>query len=481
MKQSVQTKVITVILLLGFLLVGTLTAVSNVFFSRMVEDQVLPLSKGSVRTLALNLQLHSYTYLSMMNSLSGDYEIAELASQTYTDDDQKRQGVLNLSRLVSDTNYWERASWPAHMVLLCQDGTVLTSFNYSHGDFLENVSQSIRRDVYYPRLMNASIKQTWMGVRESPFSSHSREQMMIAQNVVQDRKTVGILVCMVDAAYYAALMRQGRISELSDVYLLSKNGDIIAADHTGGRGLERLQEAQHDPREERVDLEGGQYLCLRENLDFPDFEQQWELVLLHPMQDLMKELDSMQTTLVVVGGILILVLLCVIVYINRTVLRPVVYYRRQIAQIGTDNFDVDIHVVGEDEVQELGEGLKTMVGRIQTGMVKLKDRENALRKLEIQSLTAQINPHFIRNTLNSIRVMAEMSGTPVLAEAIRTFTKLIDYIFHGDRQSSVAGELAYLQDYMDMQNLRWQHKFFYRAQVEQKLQSHHFHLQASAV
>ena len=63
MKQSVQTKVIAVILLLGILLIGTLSVVSNIFFSRVMEDQVMPLSKGSVRTLALNLQLHSYTYL----------------------------------------------------------------------------------------------------------------------------------------------------------------------------------------------------------------------------------------------------------------------------------------------------------------------------------------------------------------------------------------------------------------------------------
>lgn len=469
MKQSVQTKVIAVILLLGILLIGTLTVVSNVFFSRVMEDQVMPLSKGSVSTLALNLQLHSYTYLSMMNSLSGDYEVAELAAQRYTDEDQKRQGMRTLERLLSDTNYWERASWPAHMVLLCQDGTVLTNLNYSHGDFLENVSKSVREDVYYNRFMNASVKLTWMGVRESPLSSHSREQMMIAQNVVQDRKTVGILLCMVDAAYYAALMSHGRISELSEVYLVNKNADIITAGGAGRRTLEQLREVERNVSGDRVELEDGQYVCLREIMDFPDFEQRWELVLLHPVQDLMKELESMQTTLVVVGGILILALLGVIVYINRTVLRPIVYYRRKINEIGTDNFNVEINLVGQDEVLELGDGLKTMVGRIQTGMVKLKDRENALRKLEIQTLTAQINPHFIRNTLNSIRVMAEMSGTPVLAEAIRTFTKLIDYIFHGDRQSTVAGELAYLQDYMNIQNLRWQHKFFYRAQVEEAL------------
>lgn len=469
MKQSVQTKVIAVILLLGIFLIGALTAVSNIFFSQVVEDQVMPLSRGSVSTLSLNLQLHTYTYLSMMNNLSGNPEVAQLADWKYESKEQKDQNMHALRQLLSDTRYWERAAWPAQMVLLCRDGTLLTDQRYSYEGFLEEVRKSIREDVYYLRLVNASTTVTWMGVRDNPFVSHSRPQMVIAQNVVKDRKTVGILLCLVDAAYYSALMSHGRISEVSDVYLVSQNGAVITAGGTGQRTPEQLQALERSAVGERVTLEEEEYVCLRQVIDFPDFEQQWELVLLHPEKDLMKQLDSMQTTVVVIGGVLILVLMGVIVYINRTVLRPVVYYRRKIAQIGTDNFNVQINVVGRDEVQELGEGLKTMVGRIQTGMEKLQDRENALRKLEIQTLTAQINPHFIRNTLNSIRVMAEMSGTPVLAEAIRTFTKLIDYIFHGDRQSTVAGELAYLQDYMDMQNLRWQHKFFYRAQVEPAL------------
>lgn len=469
MKQSVQTKVIAAILLLGILLIGILTVISNVFFSRVMEDQVMPLSRGTVRTLALNVQLHSYTYLSVTRNLTLSPEVMDLADFTYTREAQKQQGTKRLGQLLYNTNYWERAAWPARVLLLCRDGTILTDQNYSHGDFMRDARDSIQQEPFYRRLVNTTTTITWMGVRDNPLSSYGRPQMIFAQNVVRNRRTVGVVLCMVDTVYYASLMSHGQISELSDIYLVSKQGDIITGNGTGLRTIDQLKEVERNATGEQVLLDGENYLCLREIIDFPDFSQQWELVLLHPEQDLKKELDSMQTTLVVVGGILILALLGVIVYINRTVLKPVVYYRKKINEIRTDHFNVQINVVGQDEVRDLGEGLNTMVDRIQTGMVLLKDREDALRKLEIQTLTAQINPHFIRNTLNTIRVMAEMSGTPVLAEAIRTFTNLIDYIFHGNRQSTVEGELKYLQEYMDMQNLRWQHKFFYRAQVSPAL------------
>ena len=434
-----------------------------------MEDQVMPLSRGTVRTLALNVQLHSYTYLSVTRNLTLSPEVMDLADFTYTREAQKQQGTNRLGQLLYNTNYWERAAWPARVLLLCRDGTILTDQNYSHGDFMRDARDSIQQEPFYRRLVNTTTTITWMGVRDNPLSSYGRPQMIFAQNVVRNRRTVGVVLCMVDAAYYASLMSHGQISELSDIYLVSKQGDIITGNGTGLRTIDQLKEVERNATGEQVLLDGENYLCLREIIDFPDFSQQWELVLLHPEQDLKKELDSMQTTLVVVGGILILALLGVIVYINRTVLKPVVYYRKKINEIRTDHFNVQINVVGQDEVRDLGEGLNTMVDRIQTGMVLLKDREDALRKLEIQTLTAQINPHFIRNTLNTIRVMAEMSGTPVLAEAIRTFTNLIDYIFHGNRQSTVEGELKYLQEYMDMQNLRWQHKFFYRAQVSPAL------------
>ena len=148
MKQSIQTKVIAAILLLGILLIGILTVVSNVFFSRVTEDQIMPLSRGSVRTLALNVQLHSYTYLSVANSLSSDPIIASLADREFTTTEEKEQAVYALNQLLSDTNYWERVAWPAQALLLCQDGTVLTNRSFSYGTFLDDVRQSIISDVY---------------------------------------------------------------------------------------------------------------------------------------------------------------------------------------------------------------------------------------------------------------------------------------------------------------------------------------------
>ena len=65
--------------------------------------------------------------------------------------------------------------------------------------------------------------------------------------------------------------------------------------------------------------------------------------------------------------------------------------------------------------------------------------------------------------------MAEMSDAPVLAESIRSFTKLIDYIFHGNLESTVEAELSCLQDYVDLQNLRYQHKFYYTTDVDPEL------------
>jgi len=466
---SIQKKVIAMIMILGIVLVGTLGILTNTFFKRVVENQVLPISESTLNTLSLNVRMQAYAYLSLLNECASSAEIVDLCVQEYTTDEMKKTASFNISENLFKTNYHERIAWPFELILLCQDDTVLTRYNYSYNGFMDDVRESIREDVYYETLRNSSSSMTWIGVRDNLLYTRSSQQLFLAQNIVRNRETVGILIFCVDASYFTAILENGRISELSDVFLLKQTGEVIAGSADSGWEPESLHGMLSKSDDSYVDLDGEQYVLLNQSISFPDINETWELILLHPMEDLMYELHRLRIMMVAVGIALVAALLGVIVYINAAVLRPVVYYGRKVGEIGTDNYDVDIQAVGQNEALDLGNGLKTMVQRIQRGIVALKDQEKTLRKLEIQTLTAQINPHFIRNTLNSIRVMAEMSSAPVLAESIRTFTNLIDYIFHGNRESTVGAELSYLVDYVELQNLRWQHKFYFEVNVADEL------------
>lgn len=470
---SIQIKVIAMILALGIILIMTLSMLTGVFFRQVVENQVIPISEKSVKNLALNLNMQTYNYLSTLKQVTSSATVVNMAKRSYGTEGAKMQAISELSSLIAQTNIYERIIWPFSCLVLTRDGTLLTSEGgYSHNDNrIQQAAQIIMEEEFYAQMMKRTSENLWIGIRENLIFSRSGLQLYAVRNIVEDRKTIGVVIFCVDLIYLNSLLRTGTVTEHSNAVLFRENGELIVDSiqkdwQTEGL-LNEIQKFSSD--DTYVELDGEEYVLITEKISVLDSDEVWTLSVLTPVDELMQELRNVQTLAYVIGGVIILAILAIVTYINRAILRPIVYYGGKVNKIGTDNFNVAIEVVGRNEMEALGSSLKTMVNRIQKGIEELKQREDALRRLEIQTLSAQINPHFIRNTLNSMRAMAEMSNAPVLAESIRSFTKLIDYIFHGNLESTVGAELTCSQDYMYLQNLRYQHKFYFRVDVDERL------------
>lgn len=113
-------------------------------------------------------------------------------------------------------------------------------------------------------------------------------------------------------------------------------------------------------------------------------------------------------------------------------------------------------VRGTREVQNLSDSFGHMVGRIQRLMTTVREEEIVLRKTELKALQAQINPHFLYNTLESIRGEALLSGMDTIAdmtEALATFFRYT--ISKVENLVSVEEELQNCETYFHIQRYRF--------------------------
>lgn len=142
------------------------------------------------------------------------------------------------------------------------------------------------------------------------------------------------------------------------------------------------------------------------------------------------------------------------------------------------NYDIIDNFQGDDELSVTFEDLKGLIVNIkeqQTLMyeAQIKEQEltNKQQQMEFKLLSSQINPHFIYNTLETIRMMAIDKDNAEIAQAVKYFAQTMRYVLEntGTTHTTLSKELEYIQSYLAIQKLRFFDKIDYSINVSKDI------------
>jgi len=113
-------------------------------------------------------------------------------------------------------------------------------------------------------------------------------------------------------------------------------------------------------------------------------------------------------------------------------------------------------VKSSDEVGQLGNSLNKMISEMQKLIDQLIREEHEKKEVELEALHAQINPHFLYNTLNTIKWMAKIQGNNSVSKAITALVKLLRISTNlGRDMILLEEEIDYVMNYIVIQKLRF--------------------------
>lgn len=155
--------------------------------------------------------------------------------------------------------------------------------------------------------------------------------------------------------------------------------------------------------------------------------------------------------------------------ISRMLSRPLQQLESAMEQFEQDADGFNFQpVAGTREVQELSDSFGHMVRRIQRLMTTVREEENELRKTELKALQAQINPHFLYNTLDSIAWMCERGKNADAVKMVHALAKLFRIsISRGHELIPIEKELQHAESYLLIQKFRYKNQFTYHFTVDE--------------
>lgn len=183
-------------------------------------------------------------------------------------------------------------------------------------------------------------------------------------------------------------------------------------------------------------------------------DQQWTIVTAVKKSDYNREISKWAEQFVFLGIISLIVSFIFALVIWRTLYRPINVFSKEIQLVSENQFHSLTQHTHNKEFDELLSNFNNMRDKILTLIKDVEEKERFKRHLEVEKLLYQINPHFLYNTLESVKWLAIMNNQTDIEKLISSMSRLLQYnLGKNGRIVSVRDELEALQDYITIQKM----------------------------
>lgn len=478
LKKSLRNQAFLVLVLFSVIPLLILGITTNLVTTRIIEDRTNYMANQTIDKLSISISKDFQGFLDLIFYYSRDYRIGKLLKPDFKNDEDKQEayyairGEINQSELVSRLNY------PFHYIILTRDGTVFTNFTYSSDSIYKNLRNEIVSENWFKLLSDSFSTQVLIFNHSNFMYPKNGEQIYLACNIVYDMDNVGILIIGMDRYYSSKLLENAKMSRRSSLFIIGQDEKCLVEAEDNYYPFSSLPKnfihevLGKDGTKPVIQVLGKQQMVINHNLFFKGIEKTWRVVMITPVEDIHQEINKINYITLILILLSLAAIFLLIILINKQIISPVIRLNQLIKQVQDGNLNINLEDKRQDEIGQLTNGFSRMVSDLKNYIQNIQEKEKSKRYLEIRMLQSQINPHFVRNTLNTIRWMAEMKKAAGISNAIISFSKLLDYNFRDmDMMVTVQQEIEYLEGYIYLQRLRYQNKFASSIKIEEEIKN----------
>lgn len=200
----------------------------------------------------------------------------------------------------------------------------------------------------------------------------------------------------------------------------------------------------------------------------------FRIISVFTVSDILQDANAIiRLATLVIGGCLIIAI--VLVYISASfIARRLLRLSKHMSRVGTVSWDTYLDLDGKDEIGQLSRQFNDLVHRISELMFEVEEsnqqKQLLLQKqndIKFKMLASQVNPHFLFNTLESIRMEAHLRGEEGLAQAVWQLSMLLrNSLEVGSRQIPLSDELNMVRCYLELQKFRYEDRLQYSMEID---------------
>ena len=209
---------------------------------------------------------------------------------------------------------------------------------------------------------------------------------------------------------------------------------------------------------------------------YTDSSTGWIFVNAYDREKVLKDVIHTQHLILTISYILLLLVFLIIIYTTKHFGHSVQNILDGMKTVQDGNLEEIIPVRSRDEFGSIAENFNLMTKRVKELLSEITSAKDRQRKAELKALEAQINPHFLYNTLDSINWMAIENGENDISKALSNLGLILRHtVSKVDALVTVAVERDFLIRYLELQSLRYEEAFSYEINVAPETEKLYVH------
>lgn len=200
------------------------------------------------------------------------------------------------------------------------------------------------------------------------------------------------------------------------------------------------------------------------------YAEGWLLGIHFHEQNMTQDTDRLQQMILFFGILIIASLILISLFLSASIVKPVKVLQDLMKDVESGKLDIVYSHPGKDELGQLGQSFNKMVRQIKNLIHAVYQEQRDKREAELRALQAQIQPHFLYNTLDTIHWMALEHQADDIVDMVEALTNLFRIsLSRGEEIIPCTEEIKHIKSYLYVQKVRYEDKLNYEIQWEEGL------------
>ena len=464
-KHSIKNRILSFFLVMMLLPIITLGVFTNIVYSRVIEKNVNEHTGQMINQIQNNIESYIQSVENIILYISQSPEVIDYISEDTLDNVNLEMQLRKSLKVYRDVN----TEILGLLIVNSNDKYISNELEKNNRDPLKDEKWYIE-SIKNPRKIQYFSNPIGRNINSN--LRHSADDVLSISKAILDDETgevLGVILIDISLKKFEEIIKGNYIGEKGFFYIVDKNNDIVYS--PVNPIIYRIKRnLLNEKSDSIVKTINDEYFKIMYNTSD---KTEWKTIGVFSLKDILSDVTEMKNiSMIIIIITLFLAIFSAIIFTN-SIVRPIKELNGLMKRAELGDLDLQFDEKQcKDEFGQLGHSFNHMIKEIKELIDMVYKEQRSKRKAEIKILQAQIKPHFLYNTLDTIGWMAEDYGAKDIVEVVGALTKVFRIGLNKGREViKVSEEIEHINSYMIIQKVRYEDKLDYDINYDENLKN----------